>query len=102
MEPYLNRDPELEKKVLDLLNEVTKSKYTSSLEINHSDGMYFLRLGLNCKDASPIALGFAGDEEAFLKWLRKEFKTRRLQDVRYTKAGLENGNSDMLYPIIEI
>lgn len=102
MESYHNVDGSLEKIIRQLINKVTKSEYVSSLQVKCEDGIYTLRLGLNCKDASPITFGYQGDEKGFLIFLEKEFRRRKLQDVTYTKGVLINGDSFEYQPIIEI
>jgi hypothetical protein len=37
-----------------------------------------------------------------MKYLEKEFRKRRLQEINYTKATLINGNNEWHVPIIEI
>lgn len=101
MEQY-HKQTEIETKVRNLINKVTNAKYISSLEIFYEDGLYTLRLGLNCKDASPISLGFQGNESDFLIFLEKEFRKRKLQNVRYTSTTLINEKSDSHKPIIEL
>lgn len=99
---FHKKESDLECKVRELINKITDSKYISSLNVKHEDGIYILQLGLNCKDASPISFGYCGDELGFLKFLEKEFKKRHLQDIRYTSSILINGNSNLYYPIIEL
>lgn len=99
---YHRKESNLECRVRELINQVTKSKYISPLKITYEDGIYTLRLGLNCKDAAPISFGYQGDEEGFLKFLEKEFRKRRLQNISYTTGVLINGDSDVYYPIIEL
>lgn len=99
---YPGKESKLEHDVRELINQVTKSSYISSLNIKEEDGVYTLRLGLNCKDAAPISFGFQGDEEGFLKFLEKEFRKRKLQNIIYTKGDLVNGDSKLYYPIIEL
>lgn len=99
---YRNRESPLENKVRDLINCVTKTEYVGPLSIRYECGIYTLRLGLNCRDATPISLGFQGSEEDFLKFLEKEFRKRKLQMVKYTKGVLINGDSNVFYPIIEL
>lgn len=99
---YQNNDSELEHKVRELINQVTKSNYISSISIKQEDGIYSFRLGLNCKDAAPISFGYQGDEEGFLRFLEKEFRKRKLQNIVYTKGDLVNGDSKLYYPIIEL
>lgn len=98
----LSQNKELIDKIRNLINTITDSKYISHLNVIHEDDLYVLRLGLNSKDASPISLGFQGDEDSFLKFLEKEFRKRKLQNIQYTKGTLINGDSNVYYPIIEL
>lgn len=102
MESYLRKESDLEHRVRCLIDTVTESKYISALSVIHDNDMYILKLGLNCKDATPIAMGYQGDEKGFFKFLEKEFRTRKLQNVRYTTETLENGESNVYYPIIDL
>lgn len=99
---YPRKESNLECRIRNLINQVTKSKYISYLNVRHEDGIYTLRLGLNCKDAAPISLGYQGDEKGFLNFLEKEFKKRKLQDIQYTTGVLINGDSNLYYPVIEL
>lgn len=99
---YHSKESNLECRIRKLINQVTKSEYISPLKVTHEDDIYTLRLGLNCKDAAPISFGYQGDEEGFLKFLEKEFRTRRLQNISYTTGVLINGDSDVYYPVIEL
>lgn len=101
-ELYHTNKSNLECRIRKLINEVTKSKYISPIDITYEDGLYTLRLGLNCKDAAPISFGYQGDEDGFLKFLAKEFRKRRLQNVWYTTTTLINGDSNLYQPIIEL
>lgn len=102
MESYQNNETDLECKVRKLIDTVTNSRYISYLNVEHTDGTYILHLGLNCKDACPISLGYQGDEKGFLQFLAKEFKFRRLQDINYTKGVLVTEDNNAYYPVIEI
>lgn len=98
----LSQNKELEKKIRELIDSVTCSKYVSPLEVEEDNGMYVLRLSLNCKDAAPISFIYNGDEEGFFEFLRKEFKRRRLQEVMYSKQYIENSEVEFNYPVIEL
>lgn len=99
---YHRKESNLECRIRELINQVTKSKYISPLDVKHEDGIYTLRLGLNCKDAAPISFGYQGNEDGFLKFLEKEFRKRKLQYIRYTTGALINGDSNLYYPVIEL
>lgn len=99
---YPRKESNLECRVRELINQVTNSQYISPLDIKEEDGIYTLRLGLNCKDAAPISFGYQGNEEGFLNFLEKEFRKRKLQNITYTTGALINGDSNLYYPIIEL
>lgn len=99
MELYQNN---LKKKIVELIEEVTCSKYIGTLDLIVNCDLYILRLGLNCKDAAPISFGYQGSEEGFLAYLRREFRKRKLQNVEYTKGTLINGDSFVYHPIIDL
>ena len=96
----------LKDKIRELINCVTCSKYIGDLDLKIEQECgelyYTLRLGLNCRDASPIAFGYQGDESGFLKYLEKEFRKRKLQNIQYNKTTLINADSNVYYPIIEL
>lgn len=99
---YLRKESDLECRIRELINRVTKSKYISPLDVTYDNGIYTLRFGLNCKDAAPISFGYQGTEDEFLKFLEKEFRKRKLQHVEHTTGALVNGDSNLYYPIIEL
>lgn len=99
---YPNKESDLEHNIRELINKVTNSTYVSALNVKEENGIYTLRLGLNCKDAAPIVFGYQGSEVDFLKFLEKEFLKRKLQNTTYTTGTLVNGDSNLYYPIIEL
>lgn len=101
-ELYQQEECNLEQRIRELINNVTNSQYISNLDVYQENGIYVLRLGLNCKDAAPISFGYQGDEEGFLKFLEKEFRKRRLQNINYTTTTIINGDSGTYYPVIEL
>ncbi len=102
MVPYRGKESAFEHRIRELINHITNSEYISPLDVSYENGMYTLRLGLNCRDATPISLSYQGDEEGFIMFLEKEFKKRKLQNISYTTGTLVNGNSNMWHPIIEL
>lgn len=96
----------LKDKIRELINCVTCSKYIGDLDLNiecdSCTNYYTLKLGLNCREATPIAFGYQGDESGFLKYLEKEFRKRKLQNIQFNKTTLINGDSNVYYPIIEL
>lgn len=107
MEQSQNNIISLENEIRNIINKVTNSKYTSTLKVEYDpeDNFFILKLGLNCKDATPIVLSFQGNEKDFLIFVAKEFSKRHLEDIIYTKGTLINNteNNDYLYyPIINI
>lgn len=102
MASYQEKESNLECRIRELINKTTNSQYISPLDVKEEDGVYTLRLGLNCKDAAPISFGYQGNEEDFLKFLEKEFRKRKLQNTMYTSGALVNGDGNLHYPIIEL
>ena len=89
MELYLSKESNLECRVRELINQVTQSKYISPIDVKY-------------EDAAPISFGYQGSEEGFLKFLEKEFRKRKLQNINYTTGVLINGDSNLHFPIIEL
>lgn len=99
-------DSALSLKLREIINCVTNSTYTGSLEVevveDCNDKLFTVRLGLNCEEA-PLVFGYQGSADSFLKYFEKEIRKRRLQMTKYTKATLINlDETPQLYPIIEI
>jgi hypothetical protein len=71
---------ELEKEILNIINEVTESNYVGGLKVTYENGIYILFLYLDVEYA-PIQLGFEGSENDFKNYIRNELKSRRLECV---------------------
>ncbi len=99
MESYQTK--ELVDRIRDIINEVTESKYISKIDVKQEDGFYRLQFDLGCRQA-PFALGFTGTEDELLEFVRKEFKKRRLESIEHTTVTLENGDSTVFYPVIDL
>lgn len=102
MVSYPRKENVLEHKIRELINKITNSIYTSSIKVIYDDGMYLLKLGLNCRDATPISLCYQGTEDEFLNFVENELKKRRLQEVEYTNGILINEDNKIYYPVIEL
>ena len=94
MELYLSN---LKNNIRELFFNITCTKYIGNLELDIINdcgiNIYTLRICLNSPDVAPIVLGFSGNEEQFMKYLEKEFRKRRLQEIEYTKSTLINGDN---------
>ena len=103
LELYLSK---LKNDIRTLFFNVTCTKYIGDLELDIindcNNNLYTLRICLNTPDVAPIVLGFQGNENQFMKYLEKEFRKRKLQEITYTKATLINGGNILHVPIIEI
>ena len=75
----------LEEEIKQIIDETTDREYVSKLRVVKEDDTYILYLYLN-RELVPMTMGCQGDEETFKKFVRKEMKTRRLQEVRYWKT----------------
>lgn len=102
MEQFRQRKVMIENEIRDIINRITNTIYISHINVSYQDGIYKLQLGLNCKEASPMSLGYQGDEQGFLKYVESEFRKRKPHEIRYTYATLLNEDEGIHYPIIEI
>ena len=103
MELYLSN---MKNDIKELFFNITCTKYIGDLELDIiddcNDKLYTLRICLNSPDVAPIVLGFQGTDDQFMKYLEKEFRKRRLQEIQYTKSTLINGDNVWHIPVIEI
>lgn len=78
---YRTNLSDLENEILDIINEVTESIYVGGLKVTYEYGIYTLFLYLDVEYA-PIQLAYEGSEEDFKNYVRTEFKSRRLENIR--------------------
>ena len=72
----------LEKEILEIINEAIGGKYIGGLKILIEDDIYELLLYLN-QEMAPLVLGFQGSEYDFKEFIRKEMKTRQMERANY-------------------
>ena len=77
----------LEKEILEIINEAIGGKYIGGLKILIEDNIYELLLYLN-QEMAPLVLGFQGSEYDFKEFIRKEIKTRQMERVDYWTTNL--------------
>lgn len=91
----------LEKKVRDIIETTTCSKYVGRIEVDHFDGIYSLRIGMDGKSVL-ICLGYEGDEDGFLKYVESEMINRKPQWRMHTKTVLVDKKAPDPSPVIEL
>lgn len=77
----------LEKEILEIINEAIGEKYVGGLKILIEDDIYELLLYLN-QEMAPLVLAMQGTESEFKEFIRKEMKTRQLERVNYWTTNL--------------
>ena len=70
----------LEKEILNIINDATDSEYIGKLKVIVDDNLYILGLYLNL-EMSPMVLSYQGTETEFKNFIREEMKSRKLQKV---------------------
>lgn len=75
----------LEEEIRQIINDVTEREYVTKLKVCHEDDLWTLYLYLD-RELVPLTMGIQGDEETFKKFVRREMKKRRLQEVKYWKT----------------
>lgn len=91
----------LEKTIRRLISEFAGVPYIGNIEVSYSDNIYTVRL-LGSKEASPITLGFIGEEKPFLEYITKELKSRRLHLIPRTRTVQVEPPSVTLSPVIKV
>ena len=81
---------DLEKEILEIINKTIKGQYIGKLEVFYKDGIYTLNLYLDLELAPSIIMSFEGSEDEFKKYIRKEFKTRKMQKALFYKLKKED------------
>lgn len=77
----------LEKEILEIINEAIGGKYIGGLKILIEDDIYELLLYLN-QEMAPLILSYQGSESDFKEFVRKEIKTRQMERVDYWTTNL--------------
>lgn len=75
--------------LLDKINKIIQEtmcvEYVSDYTVEIDGNQYTLLMDLN-QWRAPLGLSYQGDEDGFLKFLTKEFKSRQLNSVKYFKG----------------
>lgn len=79
---------ELENKIKEMIECTYECIFKGKVEVKKLGDSYQLRLSLN-QPERPIWMTYQGDEDDFLKYLKDEFKKRRLSDTEYY-TGVKN------------
>lgn len=86
---------QLEQEVLGIIEEVTESKYTGRFKVLVDGNIYQLFLYLD-REFTPIVFGMEGTEDEFKDFIRKEFRTRKIEKVKFYKITREPIPLDVL------
>lgn len=77
----------LEEEVRIVIENMYQAKYVGTLEVTTlgEQAGYKLRLGMN-KDERPLYIAFEGDKDGFIKYLKEELRTRRLDETKFFRG----------------
>lgn len=70
--------------------------YTGKLDVEHEGDHYTLKLYLNQPDA-PFYLNYWGSESGFMKFIHKEIRTKKLNEVKYFTAVQTDPGNDFIH-----
>ena len=92
---------QLESEILNIINETTCRSYIGGLRVLYEpedepcdhcvsiyddyptkSGSYTLLLNMN-QELAPMVMSYQGDLDGFKEFIRKEFKTRKLEAIKY-------------------
>lgn len=79
---------ELEEEIRQIINDTTEREYITKLHVGHDGDIWTLYLYLN-RELVPLVMSIQGDEEKFKKFVKREMKKRRLEEVKYWKTTRE-------------
>lgn len=74
---------ELETKIHEYIEHLYKAKFTNRLEVNHSNGIFELILGLPVDDIPTTISLQTDDEEKFLEYVCNELKSRNYLRIKF-------------------
>lgn len=75
----------IEKDIKKIIEDITEREYVSRLIVTQDDDIWTLYLFLD-KEFGPLVMSIQGDERKFKRFVAKEMKRRRLQEVKYWKV----------------
>ena len=73
---------ELEQEILKIINTTIDGEYIGKLRAFKDKGIWNLYIYFD-RWFTPTVLAFEGTEEEFKEFIRKEFKTRKMQKTKY-------------------
>ena len=73
-----------EQEVYELIKETTGYEYIGKLQVLNNGNMWQLLLYFD-REYTPTIFAMEGTENEFRKFLRREFKTRKMEKTRYYK-----------------
>ena len=77
---------ELEEEIRQIINDVTEREYVSKLHVRYEDDIWTLYLYMDMEIVPSIVMSTQGSEEDFKKFVKREMKKRRLEEVKYWKT----------------
>lgn len=86
----------LEQEILDIIEEVTESKYNGKLRIVVEPKIYQLNLYIDRELSPAITFAIEGTEDEFKDFIRKEFRSRKIEKVGFYKITREPITLDVL------
>lgn len=78
----------IEEEIRQIINDVTEREYITKLHVRQDGDIWTLYLYLN-RELVPMVMGYEGTEEGFKKFVKREMKKRRLEEVKYWKTTRE-------------
>lgn len=72
----------LEQELLDIINTAIDGEYIGKLRAYKNGNVWELRIYLD-RWFTPTVLAYEGTEDEFKEFVRKEFKTRKMQKTKY-------------------
>lgn len=78
----------IEEEIKQIIDDITEREYIGKIRVFHEDDIWTLHLYLN-RELVPLVMSIQGDEKKFKKFVAREIKKRRLQEVKYWKTTRE-------------
>lgn len=80
---------ELEQEIRQIINDVTEREYITKLQVTQEDDIWTLFLYMNREIVPSIVMSTQGSEEHFKKFVKREMRKRKLEEVKYWKTTRE-------------
>ena len=80
---------ELEEEIRQIINDVTEREYITKLHVSQDGDIWTLYLYMDRDLVPPIVMSKQGSLEDFKKFIKREMRKRRLEEVKYWKTTRE-------------